>query len=481
MSSNHGIEPEHVHVGRVSRRTRLLRFMAAVLMASFVVTACSPGGTGTPTTTTGGVSTTQGSSTSVTSTPVEPNDPVTLRMLAVADPLFLTAFDNVAKAFAESEGGAWAHVTVEFDSAPLAEYAASVQTAVATGADWDLVQVDGPMVANYAYFEIIRSLGDDFSSEELAQWAAASLAEGSYKGEFYAPPMWQSATMLFYNKDHLDALDITPPERLEDAWTWEEAMDVWEQATVRDSSGNTTQWGIWPSQGSLSDYVVGVFRRGASASDGPGFQSLADDGITGTGYFDAPEAIEGMQFFQDIFQSRGVAPVQRIPDIFETGNATFQLSADRLIGLLDERGSDVNWGVTPIPKFADGTHMTHTGSWHWGINPNSRNVDEAVALVRFASSLEGSRILYEALQQLPAHLGLLAELPEYQEYPRKLFADGLVQIGVPRVLTPGYDEFQTIVRAANESISQGADVAATLRAAAGEIDQALQKYAGWQD
>ena len=139
--------------------------------------------------------------------------------------------------------------------------------------------------------------------------------------------------------------------------------------------------------------------------------------------------------------------------------------------------------MTGIPYYADGTQLCHTGSWHFGVSPQTKNKDLAVAVAKFFAGPEGAKIWYDNVRQLPARIELLNTLPEYNEYPQQLFADGLNTIGMPRIQTPGYTEYQQIFAELMQNISQGqgVEVEPLVHDAAVQMEQALAKYKGWQD
>lgn len=456
-------------------RRRFLQLSGLAGIAAFVA-ACAPSGAS---------STPAASESAVTAggSP-RPQQPVTLHMLTQSDPVLLKGTQAVADAFKTSDGGKWSYVTLAFDTVPFAQLYDKIQTSVASGDTFDLLLADAPLVKNYAFHKVLQPLPDVWTADELKQWDTPSVDEGSYNGVFYAPPMQESAQAVFYNKDLTSKDGITAPTDLASSWTFDQALQAWQQAVQRPTpSANPSVWGLWPSQSAvLSDYLTGIFRRGYGSRDSNAFKGIADDGITVSGYFDAPEAIAGMQFFQDLFLRQKVTPAQYIPNIFTIGKAAFQISPDNEIGTIAAAfpNGGFNYGVTPIPKFANGTQLTQTGSWHWGVSPLSKHPNEVEAFVRFAAGPDGAKALWEIVRQIPANLQLLNSLPEYQTLPGKLFSDSLLQIGVPRIQTPGYQEFQTIVRTVNNDIVAGANVADRMHAAAQEMDGQLAKYKGWK-
>jgi ABC-type glycerol-3-phosphate transport system substrate-binding protein len=297
----------------------------------------------------------------------------------------------------------------------------------------------------------------------------------------------QSCSMMIYNSDMTDAAGLEPPQAVE-GWTMEEARDAWKKTTVDESGdGVPDVWGLRWGQGTWwGDYEHGILRRSAGEVGSPTYMGMAPDGITFQGYMDTPEAIASFEDYRSWhLGDEPVTPVEPIQDIFFSRQAAFYVSPDNVIGRLNffYPEGDFNFGVTGIPYYADGAQVCHTGSWHFGVSPQTQNAELAVAIAKFFAGAEGAKIWYDEVRQLPARLELLNTLPEYNEYPQELFNDGLQTIGIPRIQTPGYTEYQQVFAELMQDISQGqgVEVASLVQDATIQIEQALQKYAGWQE
>lgn len=413
-------------------------------------------------------------------------EPVTIQFLTDDEPDLLLAMQKMAEAFAKSDPK-YANVTIQFQAVPFEQLFPSIETAVAAGAEMDLFLADGPDIKHYAYNKAILPLGEYFTEEELQAWAPQSVDEGSYKGVFYAPPAMESCSLMFYNKDMTDAAGLEPPKAVQ-GWNMDEALDAWKKTTV-DNTGDGVPdvWGLRWGQGTWwGDYEHGILRRSAGKKGSPTYQGIGDDGITFHGYLDTPEAIKSFEDYQAWYQGdEPVSPAEPIPNIFSSQLAAFYVSPDNAISEINRLypNGDFHYGVTGIPYYADGAQLCHTGSWHFGVSPQTKNLELAVAVAKFFSGPEGSKIWYDNVRQLPARVELLNTLPEYNEYPQQLFAEGLNTIGVPRIQTPGYTEYQQIFAEMMQDISQGQgiDVPSLVTDAADQMEQALAKYKGWQD
>jgi fructooligosaccharide transport system substrate-binding protein len=418
--------------------------------------------------------------------PVQAQDAVTIQFLTIDDPDMLIATQQMIEAFKASDPK-YANVDVEVQSVPFEQLFPTIETAVAAGAELDVFLADGPDIKHYAYNEAIIPLADYYTDEELAEWAPQSVDEGSFNGTFYAPPIMESCSLMFYNKDMTDAAGLQPPQQVQ-GWTMDEAWDAWQKTTV-DSTGDGVPdtWGLRWGQGTYQgDYEHGIMRRSAGKKGSPSYMGVGPDGITFQGYLDTPEAIKSFEDYRDWHQGdRAVTPQEPIDNIWFSKGAAFYVSPDNAVGTINRLypDGDFHYGVTGIPYYADGTQVCHTGSWHFGVSPQTKNLDVSVALAKFFAGPEGSKIWYDTVRQLPARIDLLNTLPEYNEYPQQLFNEGLQTIGIPRIQTPGYTEYQQYFGQMAKDIAQAdnVDVASLVHETAVQMEQALAKYEGWQE
>jgi fructooligosaccharide transport system substrate-binding protein len=429
------------------------------------------------------------STTEVETTTAEPalaQDEITIRFLTWEEDEPLLAFEAMAEAFRQSDPQ-YANVNIQFTAVPFDQLFPTIETAVAAGAEMDMFAADGPDIKHYAYNSAIVSLADYYTEEELAEWVPQSVEEGSFNGRFYAPPLMQSCSLMFYNKDMTDAAGLEPPAAVQ-GWTMDEAWDAWKKTTVDETGdGVPDVWGMrWGQGWWWGDYEHGIMRRSAGEKGSPTYQGVGPDGITFQGYFDTPEAIKSFEDYRAWHQGENaVTPVEPIDNIFFSKGAAFYVSPDNAIGTINRLypEGDFNYGVTGIPYYADGAQVCHTGSWHVGVSPQTKNLELSVAIAKFFAGPEGSKIWYDNNRQLPARVELLNTLPEYNEYPQQLFNEGLQTIGIPRIQTPGYTEYQQIFAELAQDITQGegVEVASLVQDAAIQMEQALAKYEGWQE
>jgi len=337
-------------------RKYLLFGIAVLLILSFSLAACGPKETPQDVTTEPGKEEDVGDQGETDKTPV------TISFLTIADDLQAQAMDLIVKRFHEMEDGKYAHITIQFDAKPAAEIRNQLQNAVASGVPLDIIQVDGPQVKHFAYHKLLKDLSQDLTEEEMAQWVPQSIAEGSVGDAFYAPPMRQSCSIMWYNPEITDAAGIDVPNTLEEAWTYEEALDAWQKTTIdEDGDGVPETWGVMLGQGPYwGDYEYDLAARSAGVPGSPSFEGLGPDGITFEGYFNTPERVAAYEFVEKLYQEYKVATTEPIWDQYFTGGIAFQIYPDRLLGQIDKQYPDAPVAAAPPPYIE--TLICHTGS-----------------------------------------------------------------------------------------------------------------------
>jgi multiple sugar transport system substrate-binding protein len=139
---------------------------------------------------------------------------------------------------------------------------------------------------------------------------------------------------------------------------------------------------------------------------------------------------------------------------------------------------DLDWGLGPHPYFEQGTPVTPTGAWHIGVNPETDQKEAALAFIDFMMR-EDTQRLWLKLRPYPPVLKSVWEAEGATTFSHpgwKIVEHELANTAVPRPKTPGWREYEDILRLAIRDIQTGADVKASLSGAAQRIDRELTKY-----
>lgn len=341
----------------------------------------------------------------------------------------------------------------------------------AGGGTPDIVSVDEPLVASYGARGWLYPLDGVITDEDKAGWVDASVTAGTYNGKFLAAPQHTSTQLLYLNLDLLKAAGVTPPG-VDDRWTWEQVMEA-AQAVKTDEV-----WGFnWEQSTAPYQLLPLPLSLGGKA--------IGDDGFTVDGIINSDEWVQAFTFYGDAYNALGVAPKSDNPssDIFASGNLAMFLGGPWNIRRFASDGLDFNWAVSRHPYFEGGKIVTPTGSWHFGVNASSQHPEAAAEFVRWLTIGDGASLWWSKdSYELPAQKAFLASFstePEFQKPPLSYLAtaaDEATVNPVPRPVTPGYLEYEQLLKTAFDDIRKGADPKEALDTAVTRITAEMAKY-----
>jgi ABC-type glycerol-3-phosphate transport system substrate-binding protein len=117
-----------------------------------------------------------------------------------------------------------------------------------------------------------------------------------------------------------------------------------------------------------------------------------------------------------------------------------------------------------------------SGSWCWGISRDCDRREKAWQVIEwFLDPENGIKPIVDANSAVPGRKSAFALFPEYDEMPRKLFREQLLQAAHPRPRTPVYLALTREFGQALQEIANGAAVSERLGAAADAVQTALER------
>lgn len=330
----------------------------------------------------------------------------------------------------------------------------------------DILFVDGPTVSVYAANEITLPIDDFFTQEDWDDFLDSSKQQNTYDGKIYAVGATESSVALYYNVDMLKEAGVRIPESMEDAWTWSEFYDAAKKLTKGDVVGTN----IIMDKGEGLPYVLEQFW----ISNGTDF--VSEDGSVAEGYINSPEGVEAAEFLNSLIQG-GYANIDPIQKEFHNERAATMLGGSWEVATLENDYPDLNWGVTYFPVADDGGTLTSpTGDWVASVTKNAQNLDAVKEVMQFLFSADNVTTYAQAISKPPTRKSSYDVLTEYNEYPRSLFKEQLMESGHPRPRTPSYSVLSAEFSEAMLSIFTGVDAKEALDNAAAATDKDYNKY-----
>ncbi len=208
--------------------------------------------------------------------------------------------------------------------------------------------------------DLIEPFENHLTPEEAEAWLGdfmpAYIEDTRIDGMTYGIPFQRSTPVMYWNKEAFAAAGLdpeTPPA------TWDELLEMSKALTLRDASGNVTQYGVRiPSAG----FPYWLF-QGLTT---PAGAILASADGTET-YFDAPEVVESLQYLVDLSVTHGVMAPGTIDwgttpkAFFEGESAIVWTTTGNLTNIRENAPFD--FGVAMLPAKAQRGAPTGGGSF----------------------------------------------------------------------------------------------------------------------
>jgi ABC-type glycerol-3-phosphate transport system substrate-binding protein len=338
---------------------------------------------------------------------------------------------------------------------------------------FDVLSVDVPLTAGYGLRRWLEPLDDAFTAAEKNDWLDASRAAGTYKGKLISAPISTSTQLLFYNKDLLKAAGIPFPKTNE-RLTYEAVAELAKKVVKATPSVSGFTW----------EQTVRIYQLGQLAAS-LGGKMIANDGLTVKGVIDSPQWLKAFTFYQSIFKNNLGPLSDTIPaaDLFKAGKIGFLVGGPWNIPQLNDAKVGFQWGISRTPYFKEGVPATPTGSWHIGVNPNSKNKQAAKLFVHYISTGKGAeywwRIGSGDMPAVKSVLNLFKTDPQFDREPlifMRTAADEATVNPVPRAVSPGYLEYEQNLQNTFQDIRTGTDVKQALDQAVTRISAEMNKY-----
>lgn len=279
---------------------------------------------------------------------------------------FLYYADDTQKAIIESACAAYeeSHPGIKIEQT-VVPADGSITTTIATLASSndlpDISYMAEADVIKYADAGLLYSLDDAIADGTIGEKLDAVTIRG-LDGKIYGLGLSNQLIVMYYNKDIFDEYGIEyPGTTIEEAWEWDEFVDIAKQLTV-DANGKhpdeegfdasqTEQYGVAFNSMYQFQYMWAAYANGGGIVSADGTEFL----------WDKPESLEGIQKIADLFNVHKVAPAATSSLVSSIGSADkamisgdvamyFNGSWDLSNVINAKKEANVNYGVAVLPK-----------------------------------------------------------------------------------------------------------------------------------
>jgi len=381
---------------------------------------------------------------------------------------------NCQKELAKTFMAKYPNIKVVIETFPYSEYETKVRTAIAGRAAPDIIGIDGPMIAGYAYTKAIIPLEAYYTKESVDDLLKATKEEITWNGHIWVGPLNNSNIAVFYNPVLFEKANIIPPKTVEEAWTWDEFLEAAKKLTQDiDGDGVTDIWGVGGMGLSLNLGEGDTFAAMPWIWQNGG-EILSPDASKADGYLNSPESVEALQFYWDLFNMHKVATVAPPPEAFPTGKMAMEINGPWTIAYYRDLYPDFKYGIMPLPYKKQ--RVVPCGSWHMAVTAQSKHPKEAWMFVDWVTGKEGAKVWYEATENIAARKSTYEAFPEFYEYPMSIFTEQTIKYAKPRPVTPAYPVVTDMIAQMFHDIGHGQNPKTAADDAVVIIDKELARY-----
>lgn len=358
---------------------------------------------------------------------------------------------------------------VVIESFPQNSYNDSVVAGALAGNLPCILDVDGPVMPNWAWAGYMQPLSIDES--KIASFLPGP--KGVWDGKLYSIGLWDAAVALYARKSDLEAWGLRTPT-LDQPWSKDEFMDALKKAKDSGKYEQALDLGMaWT--GEWYPYAFSPF-----------LQSFGGDLIDRSTYKTAEGTLNGDaamafgEWWQSLFKEGYVSATQDPADRengFNSGKYAFSWNGNWAAVPALEKVSDIVF--LPAPDLGKGPKIG-AASWQFGVSKSCPAPEGANAFIEFALQDKYLAEFSNGIGLIPATASAAAMTENYKEGGKLNVFFGLSEAqAMVRPVTPGYVVEAKIFEKALADMANGADVADTLDAATDEINADIEKNGGY--
>lgn len=380
-------------------------------------------------------------------------------------------FAEVKKRFEAANPG----TTIILKTLPYAGFFSSIDRGIVSNTAPDLFRVDYTSIGKYISHGVLLDVTPYFSTAETKAFLPAFWNSVKYEGRAWGVPHQTDATAVVYSKKAFETAGIgAVPDRLQDAWSWDEF------ASVADKLRKTLPASKYPF---AYDWTAAGAYRWSSFVYQAGGSLLTSD--LKKPALPSAAATKALDFTKSFFTKKWVPANNTIKTTVYSDNF-----------FLNQTVPMTFIGDFLVPEIADKTNGYQGGEWATTYMPQdvsaasdlggnaivawkgTANPDLAAAFMKFLVSEDAMKRFCELATELPTLESLSNETLDYPTRPDSLAvftrqATTITDTVVKETTVPGFASISTTLQDELELGLHGGDSESTLRAIATGVREAV--------
>lgn len=327
-----------------------------------------------------------------------------LRLSSWNIPADLTSYQEIADDFVADHPGT--SVSVEVTTGQFHQW---FITRLAADLAPDIIRITPQQMGRYAANGSLLDISDAIPDDYRKDWSKPFWAIGQRDNGVFGIFQHTDNFITFYDKKIMEKIGVKVPQKLEDAWHWDEFLDVARE--VKKVTGHYAFSYGWSGPDSAYRWLPLVYQNGGTF--------LGEDGLTPS--MDSDEAIEALAFGRQWYKEGLVSTTNMSKsggghvdhDLFLTGQVGMSLTNPEAIAAFDESKKGT-WGVGPMIR--NEGEASDLGGNTLAVTKSTKNPELAAELVAYLTSRENIQRFCHNGNWIPSRTSLDAKSVEYEAH-----------------------------------------------------------------
>lgn len=299
-----------------------------------------------------------------------------LRLSSWNIPTDLDSYQAIADRFVEDHPGS--SVAVEVTTGSFHQW---FITRLAADLAPDIIRITPQQIGRYAANGSLLDLSQAIPADYQEDWSDPFWAIGQRENGIFGVFQHTDNFITFYNRTVMEQIGVQPPTSLEDAWTWDQFLEI--AAEVKQATGNYAFSYGWSGPDTAYRWMPLIYQNGGAF--------LGEDGLTPS--MDTDAAIEALAFGRRWYADGLVSPSNMSKsggghvdfDLFTTGQVGMALTNPEAIAAFDEAMPE-EWGTAPMIRNVG--EASDLGGNALAVTRSAREPELAAELVAYMTSRE---------------------------------------------------------------------------------------------
>lgn len=280
----------------------------------------------------------------------------------------------------------------------------------------DIFALDGPDIAAYVEAGVIGELDSHLSDGFKEGFTDSIIQQGTVDGKFYGMGYSESAVMVTYNKDMINALpkeiQALVPSNDED-WSWEQFIGLAQEIDEFAKQTDDEAFKDYETAVSLllTDVTSGVYETGtyffAPILWSNGADLVDEDGLHVDGFLNSDASVESFTKYAQLFAEPALGSTSESEKAFHTGKTALSITGFWYIDELKGNYPNLNYGSLRYPKMNPDFDDLYTPSGSWafvrsGKIEDEERLEQVVEIMEWLTDDAASESYYKAIGSIPA-------------------------------------------------------------------------------